>query len=201
MPSQTFSRPSAKTSSFFQTNFAPFAFFHAHEQGDVQPQRFKHFARGANLPFAAVYEYDVWHARGLRGGAAHFVQGVSDFCVAARERLPHSGVVVAAGDALYVVAAVLAGLHLVRLKYDATRLRCLACGMADVKTFNAQGIQRLQRQFQRLRQRCGARVLRALLREQARELQRGALPRHVQPNAALPARGVRGVDAAAFLVA
>jgi hypothetical protein len=41
-------------------------------------------------------------------------------------------------------------------------------------------------QVQRLGQRARARLLRALLGQQARQLQRGVLLRHLQPDAALP---------------
>jgi hypothetical protein len=65
----------------------------------------------------------------------------------------------------------------------------LAGGVADVEALDAQLVQLVHRQVQRLGQRAGARLLRALLGQQARQLQRGVLLRHLQPGAAL-ARGL-----------
>jgi hypothetical protein len=97
----------------------------------------------------------------LRRLAAFARQGLGKLGIAARQHLPHRGVVVATGDAFDVEPAVLAALHLV-LVVDHARCLCrLARGVADVETFDAQGVRVGDVQVQRLDQRPRAFALRS----------------------------------------
>ena len=116
----------------FQTHLAPLAFFHAHQTRHIQVQRHEHFTGHANLAFAAVNQHQV--------GKLGFAQtdGFSQLAVAASQHLAHGGVIVATGDALYVVAAVFTGLHFVVVKHHAGGLGGLARRMRNIKTLDPQ---------------------------------------------------------------
>src|SRR6218665_3531260 len=113
-------------SQFFQAHLAAFALFHAHDARQIQAQGREPLARHADLALAAVDQHQVGQARlALRGrsgpgctvDATGFVRGLGQLAVAAREHLAHRGVVVTAGDAIDLVAAVLAALHLVVVEH------------------------------------------------------------------------------------
>jgi hypothetical protein len=150
---------------------------------------------------AAVHQHQVGQA--LLGVARDRRLGRQrgQLLVAAAQHLAHGGVVVAAGDALDVEAAVLAVLHLVVLVDHAGGLGGLARGVADVEALHAEAVQVLHRQVQRIHHRPGALALRALFGQQARQRQLAALDRHLQPDAALLARLVHRIDLAARLLA
>ena len=86
-------------------------------------------------------------------------QGFGQLAVAAHQHLTHGGIVVAAGDALDVVAAVFAALHLVLAKHHARGLRRLACRVRNVETLDVQLVQVVGCQVQRIGQCAGAGLL------------------------------------------
>ena len=77
---------------------------------------------------------------------------------------------------------------------DTGRLRRFAGGVADVEAFDSEGVDILDREVQRIDQRPGARVLRALFSEQLRQLEFRARDAHVQPGTARLAGLVLGSD-------
>ena len=81
------------------------------------------------------------------------------------------------------------------LEHDAGRLCRLARGVADVETFDAEGVEVLGREVERFHQRAGARVLRPFLGQQLGELDLGALDAHVEPRSPRLARLVLRGDA------
>ena len=183
--------PAIGKHQLLQANFAAFAFFHPHDQRQIKPQLLKHLARHGHLALAAVYQHQIgqaagtcWHFTGFLG----LGQGFGQFAVAAKQHLAHGRVIVAGSDAFNAVTAVLGVLHFVVVKHHARSLGGFAGGVGNVKTLHPQRFQIVQRQIQRLHQGAGARLLRALFRKQAGELQVGVGLRHLQPLAALFAR-------------
>ncbi|MNV49128.1 hypothetical protein D3C71_1410710 [compost metagenome] len=188
---------------FFQAHLAALALFHAHDARDIQPQRGEHLARHPYLALATIDQHQVGqarHALGLdgafgtlgvlrRGGgkvdATRFARGLDHLAVAARQHLAHGGIVVTAGDALDLVAAVFAALHLVVVEHHARRLGGFARRVRDVKTLDGELVKVFGRQVQRFGQRPGAGLLRSFFCQQTGQLQVGVLLRHVQPGAAL----------------
>ena len=102
--------------------------------------------------------------------------------------MAHGSIVVARGDALDAVAPVLGALHFVLLEDHARRLGGFASGVRNIKTFNAQLIKIVQPQIKRIGQGPAAGLLRALLGQQAGELQTDIGLGHVQPGTPLFAR-------------
>ena len=70
----------------------------------------------------------------------------------------------------------------------------LAGGVADVETLDAQRVQVVQPQVQRIDQRAGSLALRTLLGQQARQRDLRPLLGHLQPSAALLTRLMLGVE-------
>ena len=186
MPQIDFLAPIGKD-QLFQANLAALAFFHTHNARHIETQFRKDFTRHADLAFAAIDQHQIGQARLLASQlcATCLALCIGHGFVATREDLAHGGIVVAAGDAFDIEAAVIAALHLVMMKDDAGRLGVLSTGVRDVKALNAQLIQVIDRQVQRLGQCARARLLRAFLGQQARQLNIGVLLRHLQPDAAL----------------
>ena len=116
---------------FFHAGFAFGAFGDA-DQGDVQPEFFPYGYGDADLSFAAVNQYDIGPFDGLAVGF-----GFLHFAVAAGEDFAHGGVVVAGFGGGDVVAAVLRGLDVLFVVYDAGGDGGFALGVADVEAFEA----------------------------------------------------------------
>ena len=174
----------------FQAHLASLALLDTDDARDIEAQRGEHLARHADLALAAINQHQVGQARTARRelGTARFALRLSDLAVTPLQHLAHGGVVVTSGDAINVEAAVLAALHLVVLKHHARRLGGFARRMRDVETLNAQEVQIVLRQVQRLRQRAGAGLLRAFFGKQAGQLQLRVVLCHIQPGTALLAR-------------
>ena len=200
-----------------EADLASFALLDAGDQAEVEAQFLEHLARHADLAPAAVDQHQVGQAqfgpgdqRGIaRLGSRFVARGVGgldapgdlrgQLAVAPHQHLTHGGVVVAAGDALDVVTAVLRTLHLVILEHHAGCLSRLAGRVADVETLDAKRVELLDFQRQRVDQRPRARQLRTLLGQQLRQTQVSALDAHVQPRASRIARLVLGRDLDAAL--
>ena len=135
------------------------------------------------MPFAAVDQHQVWHAH-----LGALLLRLEQLAVTPRQHLAHGGVIIARRDAIDLVAAVFGTLHFVLVKHHAGGLRVLAAGVADVKALDAQQAHMIGRQAQSLDQGPRARLLRALLIQQTRELNRRVLLRHIEPNATLLTR-------------
>src|SRR5471032_639538 len=149
-------------------------------------------ARQQLLAPLGAYALDLLQARGLAR--------LGDLFVAAHQHLAHGRVIVAGRDVVDVVAAVFAVLHLVVMEHHARGLRRLAHRVADVEAFDAQRVDVFRLQRQRVDQRARARLLRALLRQQPRQRNLGALDGQLQPFAARLLRLEDQVDAVAALL-
>jgi hypothetical protein len=198
-----------------QADLAALALLDADDQRQRQAQFAEHLARHRHLALAAVDQHQVGHARGASLGRCFaaldalgaldaldvFTFGIAgrqrlglgrhrlgQLAVAAVQHLAHRGVVVARRDALDVVAAVFLVLHRVVLEHHARGLRRLARRVRDVEALDAEVVQVVAREVQRLDQRAGARLLRAFFGQQAGQLQPGIRLGHLQPVAALLAR-------------
>ena len=86
------------------------------------------------------------------------------------------------------------------VKHHAGGLRGLARRVRNVEALDRQGIEVFLRQIQRLGQGARARLLRARLGQQARQLQVGILARHVEPGAVLTTRLVHHAHALSGLL-
>ena len=133
-------------------------------------------------------------------GATRLALRLGHGFVATREHLAHGRIVVAAGDAFNIETAVVAALHLVVMKHHTGRLGAFAAGVRDVKAFDGQLVEILDRQVQHLGQGARARLLRAFFGQQPGQLNVGIFLRHLQPDAALLARLLNHGDAHAGLL-
>ena len=88
---------------------------------------------GIQLPFAAI---DQHHMR-------HYDEGFPLALIAPCYRLAHGCIIVARGNALNVVAAILSALHVVIVKHHTRGLRGLASRVRNVKTFHTQSGQQI----------------------------------------------------------
>ena len=126
---------------------------------------------------------------------ASLALGIGHGFVSTGEHLAHGGIVVAAGDAFDVEAAVVAALHFVMMKHHARCLGVLSTSVRDVKAFDGEIVQIVSGQIQRVGQGPGACLLRAFFGQQARQLNIGVFLGHFQPDAPLLTRLLNNGDA------
>ena len=147
--------PAVGEHQLLQAHLAALAFFHPDDAPEVEPKLLKHLARHAHLAFAAINQHQVGQARAVGLLAAGFEQ----LAVAAQQHLAHGGVVIARCDAVDVVAPVLRVLHLVAFKHHTRGLCGFTSGVRNVETLDAQGVEFVVGQAQRLGQRPRAGLL------------------------------------------
>ena len=151
------------------------SFRDADQPRGVQSLLRQHLRGHRDLPLAAVDDEEIRHRKLAR----------DDPRAAARKRLAHRRVVVAARGRRHVEPPVLRRLHRVPVEDHAGGDRALAHRVRDVEALDPL---RFGRQPERLLQRVEPILLRGFLRELLPDRELGILRRHRQPHAALAAR-------------